>query len=115
VRSIDEWTPGRETKPALIALFPWSAATIFPVLGTILGFRAVKRRAGSKTISRYLFLTVLGVLTTTQLAFLFLPSVIALGVAMYQVRKYEAQTAVAVGDPSTGAVIEADLVDDDDE
>jgi hypothetical protein len=113
VKAIDDWTPGRETKPALIALWPWSAAVVFPVLGTILGFRAVKRRAGSKTLSRFLFLTVLGVLTTTQLAFLFLPSVIALGVAMYQVRKYEAQTAMAVGDPSTGQVIEADVADDD--
>lgn len=113
VKEIDEWTPGRESKPALVALWPWSLAVVFPVLGTVLGFRAVKRRAPGRTVSRYLFLTVLGVLTTTQLAFLFLPSVIALGVAMYQVRKWETQNAVAVGDPSTGAVIEADVVDAD--
>ncbi|MDQ2650462.1 MAG: hypothetical protein M3Z03_13040, partial [Actinomycetota bacterium] len=111
VREIDEWTPGRESKPALVALWPWSLAVVFPVLGTVLGFRAVKRRAPGKTVSRYMFLTLLGVLTTTQLAFLFLPSVVALGIAMYQVRKWETQNAVVTGDPSTGEVIEADVVD----
>jgi hypothetical protein len=113
VKSIDEWTPGRETKPALIALWPWSLAVILPVLGSFFGFQAVRQRKPSKAVSRAMFLTVLGVLTTTQLAFLFLPSVVALAVAMYQVRKAEvAAASVAVGDATTGEVVEAQVIDD---
>lgn len=109
----EDWAPDRDEKPALIALWPWSLAVVLPVLGSFFGFQAVRQRKPSKAVSRAMFLTVLGVLTTTQLAFLFLPSVIALAVAMYQVRKAEvAAASVAVGDASTGEVVEAQVVED---
>ncbi|MDP1806563.1 MAG: hypothetical protein Q8K72_15410, partial [Acidimicrobiales bacterium] len=113
VKAIDQWTPDRETTPALVALWPWSIAVVLPVLGSFFGFQAVRQRKPSRSVSRAMFLTVLGVLTTTQLAFLFLPSVIALAVAMYQVRKGEvAAASVTGGSPTTGEVVEAQVVED---
>ncbi len=94
------------------------------MVGAGIAFRAIVRRRSSRTVSRALFATLLGALLS-QIPFFFLPSVVALGVAVFQIRKYETTIAAAAlqgeaagGEPS-GEVIEADSVeardvDDDD-
>ncbi|MDP1820985.1 MAG: hypothetical protein Q8K58_13995 [Acidimicrobiales bacterium] len=123
VDDIDEWAPDRSKDLLAKALWPYSAFIILPVIGAVLGFRAVSRRRPSKVISRAMFATLFGAFLTQGLFLIFLPSILALGVAMFQVRKYEtavaaaAATAVAEGggDVIDADVIDADIVDDPDD
>lgn len=111
---IDDWTPGRGETSIAIALFPFSLTLALPVIGAAIGFRAVAKRSSSRIVSRALFATLFGSLLS-QIPVFFLPSVVALGVAVFQLRKYEttmARAALADVEPG-GAVIEAEVVDDE--
>lgn len=112
VEAIEEWTPAREEKAALVALWPSSVTVALPVIASVLGFRAVKQRLGSKKVNRMAFLMILGAFVTVGLMTLFLPAVIALGVAGFQVRKWEVQQAVAAApDPAADGIVEAEVVE----
>lgn len=120
VAEIDEWTPGRGSDPIAVALWPLSLALLLPVIGTGIAFRAISQRRPSRTVSRALFATLLGALLS-QIPFFFLPSVIALGIAVYQIRKAETTAAAeALGAEgaaggSPGEVIDAEIVEDEPE
>lgn len=103
--SIDVWTPDRDDKTVLAALWPWSIATILPLIGAGITFWAVRRRAGSKVLNRALYATLFGAVLTQGLLLLFIPVVLAVGVAMFQVRKAEAQ---AMAEGSGDGVIDVD-------
>ncbi len=107
--SIDDWAPGRERETVATALWPFSAAIVLPLAGAGLGFQAVRRRASGKVVNRALYATLFGAVLTQGLLMLFLPVVVAMGVAMYQVRKAE---AAATASPGPG-VIDVDDVDVD--
>jgi hypothetical protein len=108
--SIDDWLPGGE-EPYLVAFWPVSAAVILPVIGTALGFRAVSRRSPAKIVNRTMYVTLFGALLASQLLIIFLPAVISLAVAAFQVRKAEVQAAQAAA--TDGDVIEVAEADDD--
>jgi len=117
---IDEWAPDRSKDLLAKALWPYSAFIALPVIASVLGFRAVSRRQPSKIISRAMFATLFGAVLTQGLFLIFLPSILALGVAMFQVRKYETTLAAAAaaegaadGDVIDADVIDADVVEDD--
>jgi hypothetical protein len=112
---IDEWAPERSKDLLAKALWPYSAFIALPVIASVLGFRAVSRRQPSKIISRAMFATLFGAVLTQGLFLIFLPSILALGVAMFQVRKYETTVAAAAAaeGAADGDVIDADVVDDD--
>jgi hypothetical protein len=116
VATIDDWLPGGE-EPYLIAFWPVSAAVVLPVIGTGLGFRAVSRRSSAKVVNRTMYVTLFGALLASQLLIIFLPAVISLAVAAFQVRKAEVRAAqAAAGDaPEVIDVDEADEVDEVDE
>ena len=105
-RSIDDWAPGRDQETVLKALWPFSLAIFLPLIAAALGFHAVRRRASSKVVNRALYACLFGAVLTQGLLLLFLPVVIAMGVAMFQVRKSETIAA------ASGDVIEVDEVDD---
>jgi hypothetical protein len=111
---IDEWTPGRGETPIALALWPFSLTLALPVIGAGLGFRAVAKRSASRIVSRALFATLFGSLLS-QIPIFFLPSVIALGVAVFQIRKYETTLARAgaAGVMEDDDVIDVDALDDD--
>ena len=129
---IDEWAPERSKDLLAKALWPYSAFIVAAASSaSVLGFRAVSRRRPSKIISRAMFATLFGAVLTQGLFLIFLPSILALGVAMFQVRKYE--TTLAAAAAAEGAarrrrdrrrvvdddvvdvdVIDAEVVDDDD-
>jgi hypothetical protein len=115
--SIDEWAPGREQETVAKALWPFSLAIVLPIVGAGLGFQAVRRRSPSKAVNRALYATLFGAVLTQGLLMLFLPTVIAMGVAMYQVRKAEAMAAeeapTGAGAPDAGTVIDVEEVEDD--
>lgn len=105
--AVDDWTPGG-SQPYVQAFWPISAAVLLPVLGTGLGFRAVSRRSPAKLVNRTMYVTLFGALLSSQLLLIFLPAVISLAVAAFQVRKAEvAATQVA----ATGVVDLAGEVD----
>ncbi|MGQ0434108.1 MAG: hypothetical protein ACT452_17100 [Microthrixaceae bacterium] len=112
VKGIDDWTPGRSKDTVAKALWPFSLSLLLPVVGAGLGFHAVRRRASSKVVNRALYATLFGAVLTQGLLMLFLPVVLAMGVAMFQVRK--AETIAAVSAPTTTGddVIEVDSVED---
>lgn len=85
---VEDWLPGG-TQRYLIAGWPASMLVLLPVVGTGLGFRAVSRRSPAKVVNRTMYLTLFGSLLTGPGVILFLPAVISLGVASYQVRKAE--------------------------
>jgi len=93
--SIEVWTPDRDDKAVLAALWPWSIATVLPLIGAGITFWAVRRWAGSKVLNRALYATLFGAVLTQGLLLLFIPVVLAVGVAMFQVRKAEAQAMAA--------------------
>ena len=101
--SIDVWTPDRDDKTVLAALWPWSIATVLPLIGAGITFWAVRRRSSSKVLNRALYATLFGAVLTQGLLLLFIPVVLAVGVAMFQVRKAEAQ-ALAAGDAADGVI-----------
>jgi hypothetical protein len=115
--TIDEWAPGREQETVAKALWPYSLAIVLPIIGSGLGFQAVRRRSPSKVVNRALYATLFGAVLTQGLLLLFLPTVIAMGVAMYQVRKAEAMAASEAGSdtvvPDAGTVIDVEEADDE--
>ena len=104
------WSPGRSHQPLIQALWPLSAGVIFPPIGALLTFQAVRRRRGAKVVTRASYATLLGVLLSTGLAIYFLPAIIAVIVSSYQVRRAE-MAAIAADAAGDGDVIDADLVD----
>jgi hypothetical protein len=111
VDAIDEWAPGRGKDTVVKALWPFSLAIALPLIGAGLGFQAVRKRKGSKVVNRALYATLFGAVLTQGLLLLFLPVVLGMGVAMFQVRKAET-IAAASGD---AAVIDVDEVEPEDE
>jgi len=105
--AVDDWLSGG-SKPYAQAYWPISAAVVLPILGTGLGFRAVSRRSPAKLVNRTMYVTLFGALLSSQLLLVFLPAVISLAVAAFQVRKAEvkAQAAAPAADPDD--VIEID-------
>ena len=72
-----------------------SLGVLLPVLGTALGFRAVSRRSPAKIVNRTMYVTLFGSLLASQLLLIFLPAVISLAVAAFQVRKAEVAASAA--------------------
>lgn len=89
VDAIDEWTPGRDDATVITALWPWSIAVVLPLVGAGIALWAVRNRHSSKVVGRALYATLFGAILTQGLLLLFLPVVLAVGVAMFQVRKSE--------------------------
>ena len=70
--------------------FPASLAMVLPVIGAYLAFRAVQQRRGAKIVNRAMYATLFGAVHhRSALLQFFLPTVIAVGVAGFQVRKAE--------------------------
>jgi hypothetical protein len=113
VQSIDDWMPNGD-QPYLKAFWPTSAAVVLPVIGTALGFRAVSRRSSAKVVNRTMYVTLFGSLLTSQLLLIYLPAVISLGVASFQVRKAETAMAAATASDAPADVIDVDAVEDED-
>lgn len=118
--AVDDWTPGRTREPVAVALWPLSVTLALPLIGAAVGFRAVRRRAPSKIVNRALYATLFGAILTQGLLLLFLPVVLAMGVAMFQVRRAETIAAALPADAppaaASGEVIEVDeAIDVDDE
>jgi hypothetical protein len=105
--SIEEWMPsGSESYGK--AFWPISASVVLPVIGAGLGLRAVMRRSPAKVVNRTMYVTLLGSLLASQLLLIFLPAVIALAFAAFQVRKAEVTAAAGAG---AAGVIDVDEVD----
>ena len=113
--SIDDWLPAGD-KTYAQAFWPVSLGVLLPVLGTALGFRAVSRRSPAKIVNRTMYVTLFGSLLASQLLLIFLPAVIGLAVAAFQVRKAEvAATRAALDDAVDDEVDDGDGVIDVDE
>lgn len=118
--AVVDWSPGG-SQPYAQAYWPLSAAVALPVLGTALGFRAVSRRSPAKLVNRTMYVTMFGALLNAQLLIIFLPAIVGLGVAAFQVRKAEvAATQAAAADDQAGDeqagdddVIEEDVIEVD--
>jgi hypothetical protein len=115
VKSIDDWAPGRDKETVIKALWPYSLAIVLPLGGALLAFRAVRRRSSSKAMNRSLYATLFGAVLTQGLLLLFLPVVLAVGVAMFQVRKAESMAAAAAAPPDEVVDVDVDEVIDVDE
>lgn len=117
--TIETWAPGRSKDTVAKALWPLSLALVLPLIGAGLGFHAVRKRSSSKVVNRALYATLFGAVLTQGLLLLFLPVVLAMGVAMFQVRKAETIAAAAgatgVIDVDEADVVEADVVEADTE
>jgi hypothetical protein len=112
--AVDEWLPGGR-EPYAVAAWPLSLGVLLPVVGAGLAFRAVTKRAPAKVVNRTMYVTLFGTLLASQLLILFLPAVVGVGIAAFQVRKAEvaAQTEAAGDGPGTDDdVIEANEVAD---
>jgi hypothetical protein len=112
--AVDDWLPGG-TEPYAVAAWPLSLGVVLPVVGAGLAFRAVTKRAPAKVVNRTMYVTLFGTLLASQLLILFLPAVVGVGIAAFQVRKAEvvAQAEAAGDGPTTDDdVIEADEVDE---
>jgi hypothetical protein len=117
--AVDDWLPNG-TEPFIQANWPFSLLVFLPVVGTALGYRAVSKRSPAKVVNRTMYVTLFGALLAgSQLLLIFLPAVIALGVAAFQVRKAEVQAqaeaqAAAPADDviDVDEVVEAEVVDD---
>ena len=114
--AVDDWLPGG-TEPFIQANWPFSLLVFLPVVGTALGFRAVSKRSPAKVVNRTMYVTLFGALLAgSQLLVIFLPAVIALGVAAFQVRKAEVQAqAQAQAAAPADDVIDVDEVIEADE
>jgi hypothetical protein len=109
--SIDDWAPGRDDTPIALALWPFSLTLALPVIGAAIGFRAIANRSSSRIVGRALFATLFGALLS-QIPIFFLPSVVALGIAVFQLRRYEATVAAAGAAAAAGeGIIDAEVVD----
>jgi hypothetical protein len=113
--SIDSWTPDRSKEVVVKALWPFSLAILLPLAGAGIAYQAVRRRSPSKIVSRALYATLFGAVLTQGLLLLFLPAVLSVGVAMFQVRKAEVTAAAAAGGTggAASAVIDVDAVDEE--
>lgn len=109
--SIDDWSPGRSKETVIQALWPFSLAIVLPLAGAGIALQAVRKRASSKAVNRALYATLFGAVLTQGLLLLFLPVVLAVGVAMFQVRKAESLAAAAAAE----GVIDVDEVDEADD
>lgn len=112
-RSIKEWTPGRSKATVAKALWPLSLALVLPLIGAGLGFQAVRKRSSAKVVNRALYATLFGAILTQGLLLLFLPAVLAMGVAMFQTRKAETIAAASSAPPAGDGVIDVEAVDVD--
>jgi hypothetical protein len=110
--SIDDWSPGAKSATVVQALWPFSLAILLPLIGAGLGFNAVRKRATSKIVNRALYATLFGAVLAQGLLILFLPVVLAMGVAMFQVRRAEMIAAASAGPEG---VIDVDEVDEDED
>lgn len=113
--SIKSWSPGAKSATVVLALWPFSLAILLPLIGAGLGFNAVRKRATSKVVNRALYATLFGAVLAQGLLILFLPVVLAMGVAMFQVRKAEMVAAASAGPEGVIDVDEVDEVDDEDD
>lgn len=113
--NIDDWSPEARRSTVVQALWPFSLAIVLPLIGAGIGFHTVRKRSSSKVVNRALYATLFGAVLTQGLLLLFLPVVLAMGVAMFQVRKTEAAAAALA---ASGGVIDvaeaepADVVDE---
>jgi hypothetical protein len=113
-----EWATGRSTERLIQAFWPFSAAVVLPLLGAYLTFQSVRRRRSARMVTRSMYATLLGAFITMSLFIFFLPAVIAVTIASYQVRKAEnlalaEARADEAGDGPDSDVIEADVIDAD--
>lgn len=110
--AVDDWTPGGE-EPYAQALWPLSLGVLLPVAGAGLAFRAVSKRAPAKVVNRTMYVTLFGTLLAAQLLILFLPAVVGVAIAAFQVRKAEvaAQAAAAEDAASEGPADEGDVIE----
>jgi hypothetical protein len=110
---VDTWTPGRGSERLIQALWPASLAMVLPLAAAALAFRAVRQRQSSRTVNRAMYATLFGALLTFNLFIFFLPTVVAISIAGFQVRKAEATAAALAAAEAGGAdVIDADVVED---
>jgi hypothetical protein len=115
VDAIDDWMPERSSERLFVIYWPTSLAVLLPVGASILAYRAVKDRRPSKIVTRAMYATLLGSVLTVGLLQFFIPTVIAISIASFQVRKAEmAAVRAAAAEGEADGVIEADVVDDED-
>jgi hypothetical protein len=112
--SVDDWLPGG-TDPYLVAAWPISLGMLLPVIGTALGLRAVSRRSPAKVVNRTMYVALFGALLAGPLLLVFLPAVISLAVASFQVRKAELAARDAAPADGVIEVDEVEAADTDDE
>jgi hypothetical protein len=124
VKAVDDWMPQRDSERIFTIYFPWTLAAVLPIGAAFLLLRAVRERRGARTVNRAMYATLLGSVICLPLLQFFFPTLGAAWFAGYQVRRAEMAAARAEaeagGDGAGGAdagdeVIEADVVDDDDE
>ena len=106
VDGVEDWTPNGE-EPYGKAYFPLSLGLVLPVIGAGLAFRAVSRRAPAKVVNRAMYVTLFGTLLNAQLLFVFLPTVVGIGIAAFQVRKAEVAAARGRGGRRRGRADDA--------
>ena len=113
VDAVDDWTPNGEERYG-IATWPLSLLLLLPVAASVLAFQAVTKRKSSKVVMGAMYATLFGALLSQQLI-IFIPTVIGVGIASYQVRKAEAAASFAaeVMEGGDGGDDHDDLDDDD--
>ena len=118
--AVRDWSPGGQ-EPYAQAVWPLSLGVLLPVAGAGLAFRAVSKRAPAKVVNRTMYVTLFGTLLAAQLLILFLPAVVGVAIAAFQVRKAEVAAQVAAADggegadgPDDGDVIEVEEATEDD-
>jgi len=101
VDAVEDWSPGGEQAYGP-AYFPMSLALLLPAVGAGLAFRAVAKRSPAKVVTRTMYVTLFGTLLTGQLLLVFLPAVVGVAIAAFQVRKAElAANAAAAADAAS--------------
>jgi hypothetical protein len=114
VDAVDDWTPNGEERYG-VAVWPLSLLLLLPVAASALAFQAVAKRKSSKVVMGAMYATLFGALLSQQLI-IFIPTVIGVGIASYQVRKAEAAAAFAAqvmeGGDGDGDGDDDDLDDD---
>ena len=111
-KAVDDWMPHRGSDRLFLIYWPLSLAALLPILGAGLAIRAVMQRRPAKVVTRAMYATLLGAFLTLGLLQFFLPTVIAVSVAGYQVRKAEmaAMRAAAAEEQGDDDVIEAEVI-----
>lgn len=103
--AVEDWSPGGK-ESYITALWPYSLTIFLPLVGAGLGFRAVRKRGSARLVNRTMYVTLFGALLTRELLFFFLPAVVAMAIAAFQVRKAELASVAAAAD----GVIDVDEV-----